>query len=1163
MSDTPITILDKIVEHASLRANKLAFIFLDSNLKERETLSYKELLQEVIKVACIIEQKKVKKGSRVLILQPPGLSTICVFFGCLWAGAIPIIGAIPRMGRSNSNFAAILKNSSPSLLFASEENFNEITAVVRSLYTNVETVCFNLKSYEAAEGARPFDIAEPAFVQYTSGSTGDPKGVCITHQNIVSNQEMIEYVFGHNAESTFVSWLPLYHDMGLVGTVLQPVWLGALSVQMSPTTFLQSPGKWLTAITKYKAHTSGGPNFAFDYCVSQISSEELSGFDLRGWRAAFNGAEPIRAETLNAFSTRFSSCGFERRAFLTCYGMAEATLLVSGKRDGKEPTIIKASRADLDRGRLTPSEDNENVIELVSSGNVAPGIEVLVLRQHGDETLPPGGVGEIAFRGPNVTPGYFEKNGYLGQKTTGSTKNVLFKSGDLGALLDGQLFIVGRSKDLIIFHGRNLHPHDIESAVAGCIGSKGFGATAVMQDPVDQTIWVVQEIRAKNPQEAQLLAIEEQIRESVYQEFDLSVDNVVFARYRQIPKTTSGKLSRAKCLQGIREGSLSVFPQGKTKTDTEDGLYSDHQIKQIQEIIEAVLGRTSYSEQTLAQRGLNSLKAVRLQYLLENRLKYYISLRDLSRAKTAVDILGFSKPSEVAPTHIRSVDNGVNCTLSETQRGIILAERTTASRSDYVLSVAGEVVGEPLDITRLERATKSVVQLVPILRTRISETDLTRTSFVESTVLEDLVKVVQITEKEEISDAIVEFHLREPIDLTKDLPFQIRVLTTPSGGQTMVVRCHHAVGDLNAVLLIFEKIAESYSKDCGQSGLSEGEYYAATGRGNNETRFNGDGLYSSENTDLFSLGALYRTKSDDVHGYGFVPFEFPEAVSSRIDTIISQWGASDFSMYLALLMLTLSRMTNQRTVEISSPFSTRIRPDFRFIIGPFVKLTSLNMNVDADQTYESFLRSLHEQVLDTYERLLVGDEIVRGGSGHIRKPSAMFTFQSLDDGRFEGAIDFALGRPDAKIEIGPFRLIGNSARWRPALADLDVAMGRVRDGSIAGYVTFPLTKIDPKIVESIVRNLLAIAANLTELVSPTVGEVASYGLDQETANFYRTSWQAKENPRTLLSRFLEIVETAPDSVAIRDGKNEVSYRLLDDRSTTLAHRLFRLLKSKA
>jgi acyl-CoA synthetase (AMP-forming)/AMP-acid ligase II len=393
---------------------------------------------------------------------------------------------------------------------------------------------------------RPRDAQVVAFLQYTSGSTGDPKGIMLTHANLLANSAAIHSVFGHSPASQGVIWLPPYHDMGLIGGILQFLYGGFPVTLMSPMAFLGKPVRWLKAISRYHATTSGAPNFAFELCVRKVTEEDKVGLDLRSWNVAFCGAEPVRPSTLRRFASAFAECGFQRRAFLPCYGLAESTLMVTGIR---RPSPLAAA---------APEEPRH-----VGCGGVIAGHEVVIVDPETGAPRQPGVVGEIWVRGPSVAAGIWNRGEATRasfQARTPAGDGPFLRTGDLGYFAAGELCVTGRIKDLIISRGRKFHPHDIEETVyaAHPLVRSGCAAafSALLRDE-EQLCVVAELVTEPDPHEGQKVI--QAIRRSVSTEHELQVRRIALLRQRTIPKTSSGKIQRYLCRDGLLGGTLDVL----------------------------------------------------------------------------------------------------------------------------------------------------------------------------------------------------------------------------------------------------------------------------------------------------------------------------------------------------------------------------------------------------------------------------------------------------------------------------------------------------------------------------------------------------------------------------------------------------------------------------
>ena len=571
----PSTLVELVRYRAHAQRDELAFIYLANGVDEEIPLSYRELDRRARAIGAWLQERKME-GKRVLLLYPPGVDFIAAFFGCLYATAIAVPVYPPRRNRSMSRIQAIAISAEASVALTTANIFERVQELIE------ETP--DLKSLQWLSTDRIEDGIEnnwffpeiseytTAFLQYTSGSTGIPKGVVLSHGNLIHNSRLIHDMFEHTRSNKGVFWLPSYHDMGLIGGILQPIFCGCPNILMSPLAFLQKPFRWLSAITRYRGTTSGGPNFAYDLCVRQISEEQLDELDLSCWNVAFNGAEPVHAETLDQFTEKFERCGFRYEAFYPCFGLAEATLIVTGGDLGKKP-LIRAVDADaLANGIALAAEDNaEKVRWLVSSGHGLIDQRTVIVDPETELECEEGHVGEIWVKGPSVAQGYWnapEATEYTFRaKIKDTGEGPFMRTGDLGFMQDGDIFVTGRIKDLIIIHGVNVYPQDIEATVqkVNPVLRVNSGGAFMVDDGHSERLVIVQEIdRTFDANHGTNGTLEEMftaIRTAVAMEHEIAPDAIVLIKSGSIPKTSSGKIQRHRCREDFIAGTLKIVGQ--------------------------------------------------------------------------------------------------------------------------------------------------------------------------------------------------------------------------------------------------------------------------------------------------------------------------------------------------------------------------------------------------------------------------------------------------------------------------------------------------------------------------------------------------------------------------------------------------------------------------
>ncbi|HEX3130886.1 MAG TPA: fatty acyl-AMP ligase [Thermoanaerobaculia bacterium] len=547
-----------------------AFTFLADGEKESGHLTYAELDRRARSLAAMLQGMGMQ-GERAVLLYPSGLDFLCAFLGCLYAGAVavPVAAAQPRQKGAYSRLVSVIGNARPRLVLT-------VSSLLPRMQPAMETEpALASLAWLATDEVDP-DLEESwrdpgvdgralAMLQYTSGSTSTPKGVMVSHANLVHNTSLIREAFGFVGSEVCVSWLPLHHDMGLIGTTLNSLYHGVPCVFMPPLAFLQRPVRWLRAISRYRGTISGGPNFGYELCMSRIGPEQLAGLDLRSWRVAFNGSEPIRDATLEQFAAAFAPSGFRKESLYPCYGMAEATLLVTGNFPQRGPKVQAVDAAALACNRVVPADGSaagESVRTVVSSGRVWAGMEVVIVDPETCESCPEGCVGEIWVTGPSVAQGYWsqpeETRRSFGAHLAGHPGGgPWLRTGDLGFLSDGELFVTGRLKDMIIIAGRNYYPQDIELVVEECHPAvrQGCSAAFSVEGESGEQLVVVAEVGRVI---GSLDEVKTLIRRAVAEHYDLRAADVALVSPGGVPKTTSGKVQRSACRAAYLGNELPV-----------------------------------------------------------------------------------------------------------------------------------------------------------------------------------------------------------------------------------------------------------------------------------------------------------------------------------------------------------------------------------------------------------------------------------------------------------------------------------------------------------------------------------------------------------------------------------------------------------------------------
>ncbi|MDQ3933035.1 MAG: fatty acyl-AMP ligase [Actinomycetota bacterium] len=558
---------DLLQRRADSAPSATAVVFLEDDGSEYP-LTYAELHRRASDIAAAIEAGGNDANEPVLLLFPPGPDYVAALFGCFYAGApaVPAYPPIPtRMSRTLPRLLAIFEDSAAGAVLTIgalrevvEQWFQPSgdTAPPRVIATDELA---RTEGGRASAGVAPDTLA---LLQYTSGTTSSPRGVMLTHEHLLSNCARVYHSLGISAEDSAVIWLPPYHDLGLIGGIMQSVYAPMSCVLMSPMTFLRRPIVWLREMSRNRATTTGGPNFAYDLCVRRTTPEEREGLDLSNWEIAFTGAEPVSAQTIEDFSRTFAPYGFRREAFYPCYGLAEATLIVSGGTRMAGPKVIRVNRDRLEGEGVAETTDDPARV-LVGCGTLPSEHRAVIVDPSSLRARPEGHVGEIWFSSPSVAAGYWRKpletQAVFEAVTSDTGEGPFLRTGDLGFVLDGEVFVTGRLKDVMVINGRNYHPEDIEkaceAAVAGLRPSCGavFG---VHSDSGPESMVVVYEVAGEDADDhADTL---EAIRRTVSMDVNVQPEAVVLIQPRTLPKTSSGKIQRFLCREQYFADELDV-----------------------------------------------------------------------------------------------------------------------------------------------------------------------------------------------------------------------------------------------------------------------------------------------------------------------------------------------------------------------------------------------------------------------------------------------------------------------------------------------------------------------------------------------------------------------------------------------------------------------------
>ncbi|HSL83471.1 MAG TPA: AMP-binding protein, partial [Thermoanaerobaculia bacterium] len=861
-------------ERAEARPEAPLFRWLADGEEPAEGLTRGALEARARGIATVLGER-LRPGEPAVLLYPPGLELVAAFFGCLAAGVVAVPAYPPRGARSLPRLRSILEDARPRAVLTESGMLGRLRklAAGEPALAGVPLVATDGVAPEAGNG-RPGPDPGPddlAFVQYTSGSTAEPRGVMVSHGNLLHNEEAIRRAFGQTESSVVVSWLPLYHDMGLIGGVLQPVYSGGRCVLMAPAAFLRRPVRWLRAIHEHGATTSGGPDFAYALCAREVGEEERAGLDLSGWAVAFDGSEPVRPATLERFARAFAPCGFRRSAFQPCYGLAEATLFVTGGAVGEEPVVRSLDAAELERHRAVAAE-GEAARAVAGCGRAAEGHRVAIADPETGRPLPPGHVGEVWVAGPSVARGYwgrpeesaevFGARRVRGEEALGEDGPAWLRTGDLGFLDGGELFVTGRLKDLVILRGRNHYPNDLErtAELAHPAVAAGASAAFAVEAGEEERLVLACEMgrrEATGPEEA-LAGVAGAVREAVFREHDARVHDLVLLPPGAVPRTSSGKVRRGACRAAYLAGELegrrlrppshevppsswsshevppSSLPSHEVPPSSLQALPPDERRLRVEEVLRNRAGELLGvapgeldPEKPLIALGLDSLGAAELAHGVERSLGVPVgssemaalldgaSLRDLADA-----VLARLEEEGNAPAvaGIPAVLPGVaappeDFPLSYGQRSLWFLHDLGQQRRAYVIAAAVRLSG-PLDAPALRRAAEALARRHPALRTTFREEGGEPRQRVHPELRPEWTETDARNLSADALAAALREAARRPFDLAAG-PLLRFALLRRAGDHVLVVAVHHVVADFWSMGILHRELDALYREEIG------------------------------------------------------------------------------------------------------------------------------------------------------------------------------------------------------------------------------------------------------------------------------------------------------------------------------------------------------------
>ena len=1203
---------ESLVEALRFRAARQpearAFTFLGNG--GEPCLTYGELDRRARAIAARLQAEGMC-GQRVLLLHVPGLDFIAALYGCFYAGAVAVPAYLPeatRAARALPRLRAILDDTEAALVLTTTSLIGSDARAIEEAPELRARRLMTSDTLAAGDGSAwiepaAFD-AGPAFLQYTSGSTSTPRGVVVTHRQALANLRMIHAAFRPDVDldatkdgsPCTVMWLPFYHDMGLVGGILMTPYMGGHTVLMSPLDFLRRPIGWLRAIARFRADYSACPNFGLELCARKAADADLAGLDLGSLDVLIVGAEPVRPETLRRFESAFGPSGFRSEAIRPAFGLAEAVLAVSARREGEALSIRSFDAAALraNRAVLAPRDHGRT---LVSAGKPILETRVAIVDPDTHEACSPGGVGEIWVAGPSVAQGYWnraaESEETFAARLAGSAEGPFLRTGDLGFWCEDELYIAGRLKDLVIVRGQNIHPIDVEASIEAC--HPRARASAVLAIDVDdgEALAILAEVDTRGlpgepiERKAALDAILATIRDGVAHAHRVPVALAGLVRLSSLPRTSSGKIRRAAAREGLLAGELPLL----ARWDAPSGDAIEAALAaRIAEALHLPAGTVDL-EQRLLELGLDSLALVELKARVERDLGISAPLRPWldgqsvrSLASQLMELsrneAGLHRPPTLARAGSSAEARAGDVTwtpLSHGQQAIWVVTRNAPESTAYNLAFAVRL-GRGTDEAALQRALRRLVARHPSLRTTYAEHDgrpvQRANDGFELMIAEDDGVILP-----EVSALQIGAHLaadaHRPFDLEREAPLRIGLFRLASGERAMLVAAHHIAVDLWSLLLLGEEVGALYTAEITDGAplqpTSELATYADFVRWQSELLAGAEGerLFAYWRTELAGAATVLDLPTDRPRppvqtypGAAHRTAVTPE-LTRALAGLARQHGTTLYVALLTGFQVLLHRLSGQDDLLVGSPAAGRGVAAFSDTIGYFVNPIVLRARFVADLPFSVALTNTAEVVRGALEHqdfpfpLLVERLAPRRDPSRSPLFQVMFVFQRPH--RLREAAPFVLGQAGAKLSLGALEVESLPLPDHAEPFDLRLMMIEVDDGLSATF-QYNTDLFDAATVSRMGAQLGVILAAVARDPSLKIAEIPL--LDEAERARILVAWN--DTPRPIppgvgLHQLFEAqAARTPDAVAVAAADEELTYRELDRRANQLARYLGRL-----
>lgn len=1191
----PRNFVDHLRKLAATRSEDAALVVVTEHdgLAVDTAITYGELDARVRALAAILQQR-FETGDRVLILLDNNDHYVVAFFACLYAGlvAVPVFPPESAREKHTKRLKGIARDCRASCVLTSSDVMALAGPAISSL-GGVDSIAVDTVDPASADHwatQSPVDDAI-AFLQYTSGSTSAPKGVMITHGNLMANERAMEDALSITADDVLVSWLPLFHDMGLIGGLLQPVYRGIKLVLMSPAFFLQRPARWLEAISRHGGTISGGPDFAYRLCLERIRDARLTQLDLSSWRVAFSGAEPVRHDTLQEFTARFAKAAFDPGAVCPCYGLAEATLMVSSGRRGNGMNTVVLQSAALRRGDVVLDDiavddivpDNNRRIA-VACGAVVRGHNVSIRDSQSSQVCDSARVGEIWVSGPSIAPGYWHNPDATAQTFVERDGHRWLRTGDLGFVHDDQLYIAGRVKDLIVVRGHNLYPQDIEHAIESEVDAvrKGRVAAFAVDGPDGEGIGIAVEVSRSLQKMVPADKLVEVLSIAVSEACAESLSVTVLLNPGALPKTSSGKLQRRACHLGWQDKTLdayAIYEYGRFVLGGSGVVLSavpemDELEAELADIWAAVLksadAKTYNCNSHFFAAGGNSLAATQVVAIMESRWRVTFPMRLLFENPRLAECA--AELRRCLASGPRTANKSIPVLLAD-QRSELLPLSPAQQRQWFLwkfdpASTAYHIQGAlrlngALDQKALADAVTALAQQHESLRTVFLEA--ADGAVAQQVAGQGQLQLFQLelpnADEQQLQQALQRLNA-QTFDLSQGPLVRMVLLRLSASEHVLAMVMHHIITDGVSMQILMEDLAAAYTAAVNHRTPAlppmpiQYVDYAAWQQqwldsGARERQLHYWREQLGEGQPVLGLATDYPRKAVAQYRARQHDFSLPDSLANKLRALAESRGATLFMLLLAGFHVLLHRYTGQQDIRVGVPIANRTRSETQRLVGFLINTLVMRQVLDGRKAMTDVLQQVRETTLDAqahqelpFEQLV---EALRPERSLSHNPLFQVMFNHLRE-------DYQIlqGLPGLSVTQQPFG--SDTAQFELTLDTREDANGNVR-----GSFTYAGELFEPGTIERMAGHYVKVLQALAEQPDQPVGEIALLtGSERQQL----TQWgvnSARYPDTEPVHRLIEQqVQAHPDSTALIFGDAQLSYAELNQRANRLAHHLIDL-----